>query len=61
MSPAAHAAGDRGGDLEQRVVAGEVTVIVVDLLEVVGVDDQQRAAVRLAARPLDRGKEASRG
>ena len=53
----ARTARDRRRDREQGGVAGQVSEIVVDLLEMVGVDDQQRAAVGPAARPVESGKE----
>ncbi|CAA9355673.1 MAG: hypothetical protein AVDCRST_MAG11-3798 [uncultured Gemmatimonadaceae bacterium] len=44
------------GDAHQDVVALQVAVAVVDVLEVVHVDDEQRHRRRRAARPLDRGR-----
>ena len=37
---------DRGGDLFERVVAGQMAVGVVDLLEIVDVEDHQRCLLR---------------
>ena len=40
----------RGGQCNQHGVAGGVTVVIVDLLEVVGVNVQQRCRLLLAVR-----------
>ena len=40
---------DRGGDLFERVVTGQMAVGVVDLLEVVDVEDHQRCLFRVTA------------
>lgn len=54
----AKSARDRAGDLQECVVAGKMPERVIDGLEVIRIDDQQEAAILLAARAVEPGKEA---
>ena len=58
MIACAHAAADRRSNLQQRAVARQVAVAIVDALEMIGVDDQQGAAHGGPAARLEGGKEA---
>ena len=53
MSVAAQPVAQHGGDVDEQVVTGGVAEGVVDLLEVVEVEQQQRAALAVALAELD--------
>ena len=54
----AYASADGRGDGDERIVADQVSEAVVDLLEMIRVDEKQRATVGFTARVVEYRKEA---